>query len=239
MIYLFAGFLVELIWEFSSQILFFATPDNIEMVIVFAMDLIVFSLFLIGAYQMGKDKTHFKAAYILSIILIAVHCVITVLELSPIDVLYSGFTDLAPVILSLILTYQLVKGFMVHATEPSMKKLAQRLMNYWKAGLWLGSGLVAVITVGLVTVIFSLMWGGSLVIDDPTNFNIMGEELLTLLTTEVIPATGVFLIVLLILGIGLLLAYVIVRILFVVYFYQLKDVKVTTETELPSLPVVE
>jgi hypothetical protein len=128
---------------------------------------------------------------------------------------------------------------MVHATEPAMKKLAQRLMKYWKAGLWLGSGLIMVITVGLVTVIFSLMWGGSLVIDDPTNFNIVGEEILTLLATEVIPTTGVFLIILSILGIGLLLAYVIVRILFVVYFYQLKDVKVTAETEETPLTVVE
>lgn len=239
MIYLFAGFLVELIWEFSSSVVLFMIPTQIGMVLAFAMELVVLSLFLIGTYQLGKDKTHFKAAYILSIILIAIHCVITVLELTPVDVLYGGLTDLAPVILSLILTYQLVKGFMVHATEPAMKKLAQRLMKYWKAGLWLGSGLIMVITVGLVTVIFSLMWGGSLVIDDPTNFNIVGEEILTLLATEVIPTTGVFLIILSILGIGLLLAYVIVRILFVVYFYQLKDVKVTAETEETPLTVVE
>lgn len=238
MTYLFLGFLIELIWEFSATFVIFL-PGNLGLVLAFAMELVVLSLFLVGAYQMGKDKTHFKSAYVLSMILIAIHCVTTVLELSPVDVLYSGVTDLVPVILTLILTFQLVKGFIVHATEPSAKKQAQRVLTYWKAGLWLGSGLILVLTVGFVSVIMTIAMNGSLVIDDPMNFNITGEEILTLLATEVIPAAGVFLIILLILGIGLLLAYVIVRILFVVYFYQLKDVKVTPETELSPLPVVE
>jgi hypothetical protein len=239
MIYLFAGFLVELIWELSSTMVLLAIPLNAGVVVAFIMDLLVLSLFLIGAYTIGHEKKHFKAVFIITIVLIATSCVTTVLELLPVDVVYGGFTDLVPFVLGFVLTYQLIKGLIDRSANHPSLSTAKRLMTFWKASLWLYGGLVATLVVGLVTIMGTLVGGMLGTVTDPEIFLVPDEAFIEQLITDVLPTAGPFLIVIAILLVGLILAYVIVRILFVVYVYQLKDVKVTPETELTPLPGAE
>lgn len=239
MTYLFVGFLVELIWELSSTIILWMFPANVAIVVAFVMDLVVLSLFLLGAYTIGHEKKHFKAVFNISIILIATNCVLTVLQLLPVQVVYGGFTDLVPVVLGFMLTYQLIKGLIDRSANHESLPTAKRLMTFWKTSLWLIGGLVATLVVGLAAVMGALLGGMVGTVTDPEVFMVPDEELLQLFISEVLPSAGPFLIIVLILLIGLVLAYVIIRILFVVSVYQLKNVKVTAETELTPLPVVE
>jgi hypothetical protein len=233
MTYIFAGFLIELIWELGGFVNWFL-PLNAGILVSFVMDLVVLSLFLMGAYTIGPEKKHFKAVFVISIILIATNCVLTVLELLPAEVVY-GVTDLVPFILGFMLTYQLIKGMIARSENHVSHPIAKRLMTLWKTGLWLFGGWVATLAVGLATVMGTIMGGMLGTMNDPEIYLVPDEDLLSLIMTEVLPSAGPFLIIILVLFIGLVLAYVIIRILFVVYVYQLKDVKVTTETD--SLPL--
>lgn len=235
MTYIFAGFLIQLIWELAGNFLIWMLPLNAGILVMFVMDLVVLSLFLMGAYTIGPEKKHFKAVFVISIILIATSCVLTVLELLPAEVVYGGFTDLVPIILGFMLTYQLIKGMIARSENHVSHPIAKRLMTFWKTSLWLIGGVVATLVVGLATVMGTIMGGMLGTMNDPEIYLVPDEELLSLIMTEVLPSAGPFLIIILVLFIGLVLAYVIIRILFVVYVYQLKDVKVTTETD--SLPL--
>jgi hypothetical protein len=239
MTYIFAGFLIELILELSGNFLIWFLPLNVGILVAFVMDLLVLSLFLMGAYTIGREKKHFKAVFVISIILIATSCVLTVLELLPAEIEYGGFTDLVPIVLGFMLTYQLIKGLIARSESHASLPIAKRLMTFWKTSLWLIGGLAATMVVGVATVVGTIMGGMLGTFTDPEIFMVPDEELLSLVVTEVLPSAGPFLIIILVLLIGLVLAYVIVRILFVVYVYQLKDVKVATETEMLPLSSVE
>jgi hypothetical protein len=239
MTYVFAGFLVELIWELTSSFFLWLMPVNVSVVVTFAMDLVVLCLFLMGAYTIGREKKHFNAVFVISIILIATSCITTVLALSPVEVIYSGFTDLVPVVLGLMLTYQLIKGIMASHSDQPKGASAKRLMTYWKTSLWLIGGIVATFVVGLFTIMGALLGDmmGNMI--DPEIYLVPDEALLSLVFSEVLPTAGPFLIFVAVLLAGLLVAYVIIRILFVVTVYQLKNVKVTPDAGIEPVPVVE
>ena len=239
MTYLFSAFLIELIWEFTSNFFVWFLPLNVGVGITFVMNLIVLSLFLLGAINIGREQKLFSAVFVISIILIVFSCVSTTLTLSPVEVFYEGLTDLVPVILGFMLTYQVIKGIIVRHQGQTEAKSAKRLMTYFKTSLWLIGGLVATFVVGLFTIMGAMVGGMMGTMVDPDVFLVPDEELISVVISEVLPAAGPFLIVVAVLLIGLLLAYIIIRILFVVTVYQLKNVKDPAQVAVEPLPAVE
>lgn len=232
MIYLFIGFLVQLIWDLVGNVVVLMVPENLVTLIVFVADLSILSLYLIGSLSLRNDSRHFRAGYTISIILIAAACLTTILRLSPVEVDYD-ISIIVPLVLSFILTYQLIKGIIDRQTGSPVVKLARRLMTYWKTSLWLLGGLIVTLVVGMVTILGTLTYQADGQMIEPEWLVDLGEDFIVLMVNEVLPIAGPFLILVMIALVGLILAYLIIRILFVVTVYQLTANKAPAPAEDP------
>lgn len=238
MIYLFAGFLAELLWDLLGNFVVVMIPENFVVFLTLVVELMILSLFLLGAMALRQESKHFRSAYVISIILIATSCLTTVLNVFPGVVSYDGLTAIVPFVLGFMLTYQLIKGIIERHKESLMIKSARRLLTYWKASLWLLGGLFVTLVVGMIAILGTLSYqynGQTIESDWLLN---MGEDFFALLANDVLPIAGPFLIGVAVVLVGLLLAYLIIRILFVVTVYQLKDVQGPAVVEAPQ-PAVE
>ena len=234
MIYLFTGFLIELLWDLLGNFVFAIVPENFVVFVTLVIDLLILGLFLLGAMALRQESKHFQSAFVISIILISTSCLTTVLNLFPDMVSYDGLTAVVPLVLGLMLTYQLIKGIIDRHHESQLIKSAQRLMTYWKASLWLLGGLFVTLVVGMIAILGTVSYqynGQSIESDWLLN---MGEDFFALLANDVLPVIGPFLIGVAVVLVGLILAYLIVRILFVVTVYQLKDVQGPVVAEAPQ-----
>lgn len=237
MIYLFAGFFVQLVWDIVGNVGILVIPESWSIVAVFVLEVLVLGLFVMGSHKLRHESKHFKSGTALSLILIAVSCITALLKLSD-DAIDDSFLSSVTFILGLFLSYQLTKGIVARAEGTSLKLLAHRLMKYWIANLWLFGGLFVTLVVGMVTILGTWSYNNNgQQLDLEWFMNAEGESI-TILFTDVLATAGPFLIVVAFALVGFLLAYLIVRILFVITVYQLQHDPQRIAVE-PALSEVE
>jgi len=232
--YIFWAFLVNIVTGLVSLFL----PRIFGLDVSFIFSLVVFGLILKGISVLNQNQRNLMLAKTLAIILMAAACVnglVSNLGSSSIDgsvILLLSSSG----ILSIILEYQLIKGYQSYATVLKDGQAPYRLLKYWKTNLV--SSIIFGVALGITSfvVVFALMsfMDPSLIIE-PTDLLLYDLQVYVEALSPNAPVL-IFLLVVLVIS---LLIMVIARILWLVALYTIQKDHQQALKGLTILPVVE